>query len=253
MNMIQKSLKNGLALRFHENSKVTKSFSDYEKEIQFKIYPSSKSIKIEKVLDKDFEKNESEFINVLINRKSIRKFAHTGVSLNQLSKLLSLSFGFNHRKENDIQFRTYASAGARYPIEVYPVVLKSDDMELGIYHYNVIENSIELIRPGDYKETIKTFYSNHVMIDEAPCYILFSMIFERTMNKYGERGYRFIYLDAGHMSQNLYLVSEFLGLGVVGIGGGKFDDDVIDKFIGLNQLQESFFYGFAIGNPLFSK
>lgn len=252
--MIKKSLKNGLALRFHNNTKDIKVSYDYEKETQFKVYPSSKSIKIDEVLEMDYVNNESEFINLLINRKSVRKFTQTGVSLNQLSKLLSLSFGFNHRKQYDIQFRTYPSAGSRYPIEIYPIVLKSDDMELGIYHYNVIENSIELIKMGDYRETIKMFYSNQAtIIDEAPCYILFSMVFERTMNKYGEKGYRFIYLDAGHMSQNLYLVSEFLGLGAVGIGGCKVDDDVIDKFLGLNQLQESFFYGFAIGNPLYPK
>lgn len=252
--MIHDYLKNGLALRFHNNSKSMKCFSEYEKETQYKIYPNTKSIKIDEILDIDYKNTENEFVNLLMNRKSVRKFDQTGISLNQLSKLLSLSFGFNHRKKYDIQFRTYASAGARYPIEVYPVVLKSNDMELGIYHYNVIENSIELIKPGNYKENVKLFYSNQTtIIDEAPCYVLFSMVFERTMNKYNERGYRFIYLDAGHMSQNLYLVSEFLGLGVVGIGAGKFNDDIVDKFIGFNQAQESFFYSFAVGNPISTK
>lgn len=73
------------------------------------------------------------------------------------------------------------------------------------------------------------------------------MVFERTMEKYGDRGYRFILLDAGHMSQNLYLVSEFLGLGIVEIGASKVSDEMIDKLIGLDSDIENIFLAFFSG------
>ena len=65
--------------------------------------------------------------------------------------------------------------------------------------------------------------------------------------KYGERGYRFIFLDAGHMSQNLYLTAEYLGLGATALGGGMNNDDEIGDLIGLVHEVENIFYGFAIG------
>ena len=75
------------------------------------------------------------------------------------------------------------------------------------------------------------------------------LVFNRTMDKYGERGYRFILLDAGHMSQNLYLVSSHLNLGVVALGAGTNNDNTLDAVLGLVSSQENAFYGFAIGHP----
>ena len=75
------------------------------------------------------------------------------------------------------------------------------------------------------------------------------MVFARSMEKYGERGYRFILLDAGHMSQNLYLAPEYLGLGAVALGAGMDSDANIDALLGLAGGVESVFYGFAVGLP----
>lgn len=243
--MLHKELLDGLALDYHENSSFIDKLWEYEKETQYKIYPNSRTTKIDDRISSD----ESAFVHLLLNRKSRRQFNSEGIRLDSLGKLLSLSFGLNHRNEHGVRFRTYASAGARYPIEVYPIILNSDDIGAGIYHYNVIDNSLELIVSGNFGNAITEFYSNQDAISIAPCYIMFSMVYERTMNKYGERGYRFIYLDAGHMGQNLYLVAEHLGLGAVAIGAGRFNDKTIDHLIKINSCEESFFYGFAIGNP----
>lgn len=242
--MLHKPLRDGIAINYHMNTKRIDRFSEYEKQTQYKTYPSARKIKFEEIMSR-----KDEFVRLLLNRKSRRRFSDMGIKLEVLGQLLSLSFGLNHRNEYGVQFRTYASAGARFPVEVYPIVLNSDEMEAGIYHYNVIDNSIELITGGHFEDAIKEFYANQDTISMAPCYIMFSMIYERTMNKYGERGYRFIYLDAGHMGQNLYLVSEYLGLSAVAMGGGMFDDTTIDNLLKINSYEESFFYGFAIGNP----
>ena len=69
------------------------------------------------------------------------------------------------------------------------------------------------------------------------------------MDKYGERGYRFIYLDAGHMLQNLNLVATYLGLGGVELGASSKSDDYIDKMIGLSSELENVFLGVAMGYP----
>ena len=195
-------------------------------------------------------------MRVLLGRKSTRYFSTEGISLKDLSELLTLSCGlFDSEQETDAHCtikRTYPSAGGRYPIEVYPVVLRSNDLVKGIYHYNVADNTLELIKAGDYTAQTKDFYSNQSLeLDiDFPCLILCTMVFDRTMEKYCEKGYRFILLDAGHMGQNLYLVAEYLGLGIVGLGAGTHSDDYIDELLGLHHHEENFFYGFAVGYPM---
>lgn len=242
--MLNELLRNGIAVNYHHNTKNIKNLDKYDLLPQYKIYPSAKKIPI----DKKQTRYKSDFVRILFNRQSHRIYDQRGINFSQLGQLLSLSFGFNNMINDEFRFRTYASAGARYPIEVYAIILRSEDMNLGIYHYNIVDNSIELIQSGDFQYEMSTFYANQSLIN-VPCYIMFSMVFERTMHKYGERGYRFLYLDAGHMGQNLYLVSEFLGLGVVALGGGNDKDDNIDALLRINQSEESFFYGFAVGMP----
>jgi len=220
--------------------------------MQYKIYPSTKTIPLGKNSLITARQDGDSFLQTLLSRKSTLAFTPENIHLSDLSQLLTLSCGL--RNDNaDSQFRTYASAGARYPIEVYVVILRSDDIERGIYHYNVRDNTLELIRTGDYSEKMNSFYKNQInkiITSDFPCLLLFSMVFERSMQKYGERGYRFALLDAGHMSQNLYLVATYLGLGIVGLGAGADSDDRLDDILGLIHNEENAFYGFAVGNPL---
>ena len=250
---MSKFSKSSLALDYHENTKALSGNQFFDKKTQYKIYPSSKSIKLNKIDYSKSEVNKSDFIRILLSRQSTRCFEQNGITLDKLSQLLTLSFGLRDVDFLGVSLRTYPSAGARYPIEVYPIILRSNDIELGIYHYNVVENSLELIKEGDYSNQIYEFYKGQEFISDVPCIILFSMVFERSMEKYGERGYRFILLDAGHMSQNLYMTSEYLGMGVVALGAGIKSDDEIDDLIGLVNKVENVFYGFAVGTKEISK
>jgi len=119
------------------------------------------------------------------------------------------------------------------------------------YHYNVVDNTLELIKAGDFSSNVSALYGNQkdAITTDYPCLILFSMVFDRTMGKYGDRGYRFILLDAGHMGQNLYLVSTYLKLGIVALGAGTENDNAFDDLLNLVHGEESVFYGFAVGHP----
>ena len=241
--------KYSLALDFHENSKVPLSSQKFDHRVQYKIYPNSKTI----LLDNNQylkQQCDNSLLHTLFERKSTRDFSPENVELKILSRLLTLSFGRKY-DEKDPKLRTYASAGARYPIEVYVIMLRSDDIELGIYHHNIWDNTLEIIKTGDFTDEVTHFYSNQseYLDMKFPCLILFSMIQERTMQKYGERGYRFILIDAGHMSQNLYLIATYLNLGVVALGAGIENDGMLDDILGLSYNEESAFYGFAVGYP----
>lgn len=242
--MLNETLRNGLAINYHINSMHIDGNGVFDPLPQYKVYPGARAVKLS---DPSHETGDS-FARLLLNRRSCRDFSRQGISFRQLEQLLTLSFGCSHPGQDGMLFRTYPSAGGRYPIEVYPIVLRSEDMEPGIYHYNVLDNSLELIRAGLFDRELDSFYANQPFTN-VPCYFMFSMVFERTMQKYGEKGYRFLYLDAGHMGQNLYLVAEHLGLGTVAIGGGTKSDRDIDELLHLNADEESFFYGIAVGVP----
>jgi len=238
-----------LALDFHHNTKKIMEPQPFDPNVSYKIYPSSMTITLKKNCHKDAPKYSDHFLKTLLTRKSIRDFASQGIRLSDLSQLLTLSCGLRN-DGNDYGYRTYASAGGRYPIEVYVAVFNSEELDKGIYHFNVLDNSLELIKMGECCNKVRKFYQNQsiVISQDYPCLILLSMVFNRTMEKYGERGYRFILLDAGHMSQNLYLVATYLGLGIVELGAGAGSDDDVGSLLGITD-DENIFLSFALGYP----
>ena len=236
-----------LASEFHYNTATGRVNLNIDTNIQFKMYPNSKAIPLDMSWEGLKKQNNKDYEDVLMARVSTRAFLDEAIEFETLSKLLSISCGVRSNCQ-EYQFRTYASAGGRFPIEVYLVMQKSDELELGVYHYNVYNNTLELVKKGNYSSQLKKFYSNQPFDLSVPCIILLSSLFHRTMMKYGERGYRYTLIDAGHIGQNLYLTASYLNLGIVGLGGGAEDDMVLDELLGLYSKDESIIYGFALGH-----
>ncbi|MCL2228072.1 MAG: SagB/ThcOx family dehydrogenase [Oscillospiraceae bacterium] len=219
----------------------------YDAKVSYKIYPNSKAVPLIKQ-NQTNQAMKPSFVEVLATRKSTRSFSSSNVDLSTLSQFLTLGCG--HRDDAPASIsRTYPSAGGRFPIEIYIAILRSDDIERGVYHYNVKDGALELIKSGDFSQTLHKFYERQKLETDYPCLIFFSLVFNRTMGKYGERGYRYALLDAGHMGQNLYLVATYLGLGIVGFGQSGVSDKVIEDFLGIASSKESLVYSFALGHP----
>lgn len=238
---------------FHENTKlffpdVSKDFKNETypeiwKRIHFKSYPRFKRI----FLSKDFDINRIPLERIIESRFSNREFNNKQLSFKEISKILLYSCGITKKEDEkwDESRRAYPSAGARYPLEVYVVVFNVQSITPGIYHYNVKQHSLELIRKGNFKNKIISYTNDQDWISKASMTILISAIFSRTKIKYKDRGYRYLFLDAGHMSQNFYLITTSMGLGCCSIGG--FLDDEINKLIDLDGKYESIIYIIIIG------
>jgi SagB-type dehydrogenase family enzyme len=80
---------------------------------------------------------------------------------------------------------------------------------------------------------------------KAPVIFLMSAVFERTMNKYGEFGYRLILQESGHICQNFYLTATSMGLGGCGLGG--VEDKLANKLLDIDGINEASVYAFALG------
>ena len=207
----------------------------------YKTYSRAKKIKLKS--PKNLSK--STFFEILENRKSIRNFSKKPIGSDQLSYLLWATTGIN-RQEFDFEFRTAPSAGALYPIETYLVVNSVKDIPKGIYHYLIKDHALEELKLGDFGIDTANAALDQNMCADAAVVFIWTAIFERSNWKYGQRGYRYIYLDAGHIGHNLALAATALNLGSCQIAA-LFDDEV-NKLIDVDGKEESTIYMSIVGN-----
>ncbi len=179
-------------------------------------------------------------------RRSVRDFDPKPLPLAHLSQLLWASQGTTARIRG-FELRTSPSAGALYPVETYLSVQSVNNLEPGIYHYHVPDHALERIATGDFRAPVAESALNQGFTEAANVVFIWTAVFQRAAWKYGERAYRYVYLDAGHIAQNLALASVALGLGSCQIAA-LFDDEV-NTLLGTDGTSESVLYMTAVGRP----
>ena len=183
-------------------------------------------------------KSEVSVEEALKKRRSVRNYKKLPLTLKELSQLLWATDG----KTSDWGGRTAPSAGATYPLEIYVVVGNVENLKAGIYHYDINNHSIEIIKEGDLRSELSRAALNQTSIKNAAIVIIISGDFKRTKSRYGKRGERYVFMEVGHCGQNIHLQCEALGLGTVMIGA--FDDEKVKKVLG---IKEDVFYLCPVG------
>ena len=186
------------------------------------------------------------FDDVVRKRRSIRSFSLKYVNKEQLGCLLWASTGVQ-RKQGGYEFRTVPSAGALYPIETYLVVNNVEDLARGVYHYSVKAHLLEELKLGDFREEVTLAALEQRMCMEAAVVFIWTAVFFRSKWKYKQRAYRYIYLDAGHIAQNLALSATSIGLGSCQIGA--LYDDELNQIVNVDGTEESAIYISVVGYP----
>jgi SagB-type dehydrogenase family enzyme len=154
----------------------------------------------------------------LARRRSRRVFKDYSLTLEQVSQLLWSAQGITEERNG---LRTAPSAGALYPLDIYLVVGKDkvEDLKVGVYHYNPLQHSLTIILEEDRRREISQACLDKNQIENAPVSLIITAEFSRTTNKFGKKGINFVYMEAGHVAQNIYLQVESLGLATVSMGG----------------------------------
>jgi SagB-type dehydrogenase family enzyme len=127
----------------------------------------------------------------------------------------------------DVRFRTYPSAGGLFPCESYVMPIAVRGLPTGVYHYNPIEHSVATLDPEAGLDRFKRAFFVPDSLDEAAAIVVLTAVLDRSVRKYGARGYRFALLEAGHLSQNLCLAATELGLNCCP-WGGYYDEEVLE-------------------------
>ena len=186
--------------------------------------------------------------DLLMKRRSRRTFdTERSVPLERLTRLLWATQGAT-RRYGDVVFRTAPSAGALYPVETYLSVRAVSGLNPGIYHFRPQAFDLEYLRDRDHSHDLARAALGQAMVAHAQLTFIWTAVLGRSRWKYRQRAYRYIYLDAGHIGQNLSLASEAEGLGCCMIGA--FFDDHINALLGVDGTEETTIYLAAVGVPV---
>ena len=136
----------------------------------------------------------------VFKRRSVREYSEEPLRLEDLSQILWAGQGITGSR-----FRSAPSAGATYPLEIYVVVKDVEGLKPGVYHYIPTNHSLQLLKEGDYSYQLYKACINQRWILDARANLVITGIYGRTTSIYGERGVRYVHMEAGHVGQNIYL------------------------------------------------
>jgi SagB-type dehydrogenase family enzyme len=122
-----------------------------------------------------------------------------------------------------------------------------EGIEPGIYHYNVRDHALELVRGGDLRQQLAEAALDQDFLADGAAVLAWTAVFARSKWKYRERAHRYVYLDAGHIAQNVALAAVALGLGSCQVAA--LYDDEVNALLGVDGKEESIIYMTVIGRP----
>jgi len=215
-------------------------------EDQPEIYKNYQNAQIVKLPQPKINGNRMSLDEALRRRKSIREYTSDPLQLEELSYIVWAANGISHR-QGEFNFRTAPSAGALYPIETYLIVARVVNLQPGVYHYSVPNHELETLKIGNFTKDIVKAGMGQEMLGEAAVTLVWTALFQRSKWKYRQRAYRYVYLDAGHIAENLALSVTSLDLGSCQIGA--LYDDEVNRILEIDGIEESVLYMSSVGRP----
>ncbi len=186
----------------------------------------------------------------LAARVSCRRFSGPPLAKTEVSGLLRASYGAQGTfmlQGMEILERPVPSGGACYPVEFYLLVHRIAGIEPGVYHYAARGHRLEQLRGPLPWSGVAGLFMDQPYLLQADLIIVLTAVVHRTLLRYGDRGFRFVWIEAGHVAQNLNLVGAAMDLGTLNLGG--FFDDQLAALVGLDPELEIPLYAVAVGRP----
>lgn len=241
------NLQNTKTITFLKDTELTQSSIESSKRHDlgttgsFKTYPDTTKVVLPKAR---WKLSEARIIPLLQNRRSRRKFSPGFMDLDGLAFILWCSQGLT-AKAGTHYLRTAPSAGALYPIETYLSVHNVEGISAGLYHFDPLLFQLELLKDKDMKVDIAHAFLGQTFMENAAVNIIWTSIARRTLAKYGDRGGRYIFLDAGHICQNVLIAAEAINCGSCPVAA--FYDQDVNNLLDIDGVEETAIYGASIG------
>ncbi|UCC17191.1 MAG: SagB/ThcOx family dehydrogenase [Dehalococcoidales bacterium] len=173
--------------------------------------------------------NKVSLEETLLRRRSLRIYDKSPLISEQISQLLWAAQGVTAEWGG----RTAPSAGALYPLEIYLAVGNVTDIPVGVFRYIPQSHDLVIVKDSDVRKQLAEAALSQRWVEEAAVDIVIAAIYERTTKKYGDRGVRYVHLEAGHAAQNICLQAATLDLGIVTVGA--FHDSQVADIMGMTE------------------
>ena len=178
-------------------------------------------------------------------RWSIRNYSQVPLTIEELSYLLWVTQGVV-KVTPGATFRNVPSAGARHAFETYLLINNVRDIPEGMYRFLAIDHKLVKINSKpDIADRITQGCLEQDFIRKSAVTFIWVADVYRMKWRYGERGYRYLHIDAGHACQNLYLGAGSLDCGVCAIAA--FSDDYMNDLLGLDGVKQFVIYVATVG------
>jgi SagB-type dehydrogenase family enzyme len=193
----------------------------------------------------------SAFTDVLVARRTSRRYSSVPVTLKELSSLLAFTVGVQHwvrTEDGEVPLKTSPSGGARHPIECYVVARAVAGLPPAIYHYAADRHVLERIGPKVPIDRMKAYVPESGYFANASAMVFFTAVFARQIWRYPySRAYRAALIEAGHVCQTFLLTATSLGLAPYCVMG--LADTLIEGDLGIDGITESVLYCAGVGRP----
>ncbi|MFV0437330.1 MAG: SagB/ThcOx family dehydrogenase [Desulfopila sp.] len=206
----------------------------------YKRYPLAPRISLPKADPPD----QDDLTSVLRRRRSKRDFSLSPLPLQDLAYMLWASQGIT-ASAGRYPLRTAPSAGALYPVETYLSIENVDGISPGLYHFAVLDFSLELLQSGHHGDDIALACLNQQFLARAGVIFIWTAVFRRNFSKYGERGLRYVLMDVGHICQNVLLAAEATGSTSCPIAA--FFDEELHQILDVDGREERVLYLAGVG------
>ncbi len=184
----------------------------------------------------------AELEDTLLKRRSTRRYAGAALSRADLFALLDFTYHPEHYRLQDFdQEPDYFDLSL---IETFVAVSKVDTMESGCYYYAPQAEELRQIRFNQFQEELHYLCLGQDLGRDAGAVIFHTANLAAAVAKYGDRAYRYLHMDAGHLGQRLNLAATRREIGVSGIAG--FFDDQVNELLSI-PTEEAVLYITTVG------
>ena len=197
----------------------------------------------------------NDILSVIYNRKSSRVYTQEKMSLLELSYLLWATQGVKDiRGRKYATLRTVPCGGARHEFECYMLIQNVEGLEDGSYHYLPMGHRLEMLHTKaeieaaegkELREIITATLNGQSWASKANVVFYYSMVAYRAEWRYGIHAHRVALIDAGHITENLYIACCSANLGTCAIGA--LASDLCDRVFELDGVEEFAFYAASVG------
>lgn len=195
-------------------------------------FPTKSEPSVRITLTEPLFKGKLSTEEALQRRRSVRDYQDKPLTLQEISQLLWAAQGIT----GEYGMRTAPSAGALYPIELYLVAGRVDGLAAGIYRYRPKGHELLKVAEGDRRRDLYLAALDQESLRDGATAVVIAAVYGRATRKYGERGIRYVHMEAGGIAENIHLQAVSLNIGTVFVGA--FDDERVKRVVNMSEGEE---------------